>query len=76
MSNNNPLSRRDLLRASALGIGNMAFLSLLTDEAFAQQKRVDSKNPLAPKSPMFPAKAKRVIFVFLHGGPSQVDTFD
>lgn len=76
MWNKNQLSRRELLRASALGIGNMAFLSLLADEAFAQQALTDSKNPLAPKSPMFPARAKRVIFVFLHGGPSQVDTFD
>lgn len=72
MSNKQFLTRRDLLRASALGIGNMAFLSLLADEASAQQ----GKNPMTPKSPMYPAKAKRVIFVFLHGGPSQVDTFD
>ena len=35
-----------------------------------------AKNPLAPRPPMFPAKAKRVIFLFMHGGPSQVDTFD
>src|SRR5262245_4209897 len=33
-------------------------------------------NPLAPKAPMFPAKAKSVIFLFMYGGPSQVDTFD
>src|SRR5579859_4907940 len=33
-------------------------------------------NPLAPKPPMFPAKAKSVIFLFMYGGPSQLDTFD
>ncbi len=71
MWNSDQLSRRELLRASALGFGNLAFLGLLANEASAQ-----SKNPLAPKSPMYPARAKRVIFVFLHGGPSQVDTFD
>ncbi|CAN1540023.1 Protein of unknown function DUF1501 [Fimbriimonadaceae bacterium] len=71
MWNSDQLSRRELLRASALGFGNLAFLGLLANEANAQ-----SKNPLAPKSPMYPARAKRVIFVFLHGGPSQVDTFD
>ncbi len=71
MWNKDQLTRRDLLRASALGFGNLAFMGLLADEANAQ-----SKNPLAPKSPMYPARAKRVIFVFLHGGPSQVDTFD
>ena len=46
-------------------------MGLLASEASAQ-----AKNPLAPKSPMYAPKAKRVIFVFLHGGPSQVDTFD
>jgi hypothetical protein len=71
MWNSDQLSRRELLRASALGFGNLAFLGLLANEASAQ-----SKNPLAAKSPMYPARAKRVIFVFLHGGPSQVDTFD
>ena len=35
-----------------------------------------SDDPLAPKSPMFPARAKRVIFLFMHGGPSSIDTFD
>jgi len=34
------------------------------------------RDPLAPRAPHFPAKAKRVIFLFMHGGPSQVDTFD
>jgi hypothetical protein len=41
-----------------------------------EQEAQASVNPLAPKRPHFPAKAKRVIFLFMHGGPSQVDTFD
>ena len=65
------MGRRQLLTTSAIGFGNLAMAGLLQDGANA-----DSRNPLAPKQPMFPAKAKRVIFVFLHGGPSQVDTFD
>ncbi|HTE19639.1 MAG TPA: DUF1501 domain-containing protein, partial [Armatimonadota bacterium] len=78
---NRSLSRRELLRGSSIGFGNLALLSLLGDEARAAGSRpkagsAGASAPLAPKAPMFPARAKRVIFVFLHGGPSQVDTFD
>ena len=62
-------SRRDLLRSTACGFGLLALTDLL-----AAAERSD--DPLAPKVPHFPAKAKRVIFLFMHGGPSQVDTFD
>ncbi len=62
-------SRRDLLRMSATGFGSLALGSLLQSQARAE-------NPLAPKQPLFAPKAKRVIFLFMHGGPSQVDTFD
>ena len=64
-----PLTRRQMLTQSASGFGMLALQTLLAEQAHAE-------NPLAPKKPMFPAKAKRVIFIFLHGGPSQVDTFD
>ncbi len=75
---NNGLSRRELLKSSAVGFGNLALLSLLAEEAHADTSRpsAPTNNPLAPKKPMFKPRAKRVIFVFLHGGPSQVDTFD
>ena len=76
MSNKDFISRRDLLKGSALGFGNLAFLSLLADQASAAQGKPDKHNPLAARPSQFPAKAKRVIFIFLHGGPSQVDTFD
>ncbi len=65
---NQKLSRRDLLRVSSAGFGSLALAGLLGAEGQA--------NPLAVKQPHFPAKAKRVIFLFMHGGPSQIDTFD
>jgi uncharacterized protein DUF1501 len=68
-------SRRDLLRTSANGFGFMALAGLLGREAQAAAKPQPA-GPLAPKSPPFAPKAKRVIFLFMHGGPSQVDTFD
>ena len=71
-SNNGSISRRDMLRSTAAGFGNLALLSLLVESGFAKVK----PDPLAPKWPHFEPKAKRVIFLFMHGGPSHVDTFD
>jgi hypothetical protein len=68
-----PLSRRALLGRTAVGFGSLALASLLADEAAAHGARVD---PVAAKPPHFPPRAKRVIFLFMKGGPSQVDTFD
>lgn len=65
---NQRLSRRDLLRVSSAGFGQLALAGLLGAEA--------NRNPLEPRAPHFTPKAKRVIFLFMHGGPSQVDTFD
>jgi hypothetical protein len=62
------MSRRELLRASANGFGLLALGSLLHG--------AEKQSPLAAKVGHFPPKAKRVIFLFMHGGPSQVDTFD
>lgn len=70
-------TRRDMLTQSANGFGMLALSAMLADEAKADAKiNVPIQDPLAPKAPQFPAKAKRVIFLFMHGGPSQVDTFD
>jgi hypothetical protein len=66
-------SRRDMLRHSANGFGLLALASLL-GETSAADERV--RNPLAPQPPHFAPRARRVIFLFMHGGPSQVDTFD
>ena len=68
------LSRRQMLLRSGLGFGHLALLGMLGAPARVQANPVQS--PLAPQSPRFPARAKRVIFLFMHGGPSHVDTFD
>src|SRR5690348_17289698 len=64
----NGVSRRDVLRGCAHGFGAIALQHLV-----AAETRV---NPLAAKKPHFPGKAKSVIFLFMVGAPSQVDTFD
>jgi len=68
---NRALSRRDLLRVSSAGFGGLALAGLM-----GQEQARAAVDPLAVKAPHFPARAKRVIFLFMHGGPSQVDTFD
>ena len=68
-----PLSRRTMLRRSAAGFGSLALASMLANDSDAAEK---PSNPLAVKPPHFPAKAKRIIFLFMTGGPSHVDTFD
>lgn len=64
------LSRRQLLQTTATGFGSLALAALLGDETRA------AENPPAPRAPHFATKARRVIFLFMHGGPSHVDTFD
>ena len=65
-----PLSRRELLRSTLGGFGYLA-LAGLAAEAAAKEA-----GPLAPRGPHFAARAKRVIFLFMQGGPSHLDTFD
>src|SRR5438477_11367885 len=69
-----PMTRRAMLRHCCAGFGMTALAALLGEEA--QAAPAGAASPLAPKPPMFPARAKRVIFLFMHGGPSQGDTFD
>src|SRR3978361_1728846 len=64
------LNRRDWLRRMGGGFGARGLAGVLASEAKA------ASNPLAPKAPHFAPKAKRVIFLFMNGGPSHVDTFD
>ncbi|MFM7111507.1 MAG: DUF1501 domain-containing protein, partial [Planctomycetota bacterium] len=73
MSTRQPPSRREMLVTSGTGFGAMALASLLGQEAAGSAVGND---PLAPRKPHFTPKAKRVIFLFMHGGPSHVDTFD
>ncbi|MGE5191794.1 MAG: DUF1501 domain-containing protein, partial [Deltaproteobacteria bacterium] len=70
------LSRRDWLQQSAAGFGYLALAGLLDARGPARADERIAANPLAPKPPHFTPRAKRVIFLFMHGGPSQVDTFD
>src|SRR6185503_14310001 len=66
-------SRRELLADSFGGFGALALTSMLAEECPA---RTEATDPLAPKKPHLDAKAKSVIFLFMAGGPSHLDTFD
>ncbi len=70
---NSPLNRRQALRTFANGFGMIGLAGLLAAEN-GRARAAD--NPLAVKPPMFAPKAKRVIFLFMSGGPSHVDLFD
>ena len=67
------ISRRRMLQRSACGFGSLALAGLCHKQA---QGRDRIPNDLRPREPMFPPRAKRVIFIFMQGGPSQIDTFD
>jgi hypothetical protein len=69
-----PLSRRRLLKQLSCGFGYLALTGLCAQSASAAAPVIT--NPLSARPPMLPARAKRVIFLFMQGGPSQVDTFD
>ncbi len=69
-------NRREFLRDSLGGFGGLAFGAMLAQEQARAQASQNSGNPLAPKKPHHPAKAKSVIFLFLSGGPSHMETFD
>lgn len=68
-----PMSRREMLCRCCAGFGGLALASLISEAAAASLSAV---NPLAPKAPHFTPRAKRMIFLFMHGGPSHVDLFD
>ena len=76
------LTRRQILNRSGLGAGILGLASLMQDEGLLNASTANSPtssndlDPLAPKRSHFPAKAKRVIWLFINGGPSQVDTWD
>jgi hypothetical protein len=68
-----PNSRRQFLQTAACGFGSLALNALFQQQAGAS---ASATNPLSPKRPHFAARAKRVIFLFMEGGPSQMDLFD
>ncbi len=67
-------TRRSMLLGSACGFGHVALSGLLGQSARASA--TGSEGPLAARKPHFPSRVKRVIFLFMWGGPSHVDTFD
>src|SRR5580698_5342549 len=75
-------TRREFLWEAGGGFTSLALTGLLASDGFLNRQSVAAdgktpyKNPLAPKQPQFAAKAKSVIFLFMYGGPSHVDTFD
>jgi hypothetical protein len=70
------ISRRELLQRAAGGFGAIALSALLAESAAVEAAVNPSADPLAPRPPHFPPLAKRVIFLFMTGGVSHVDTFD
>jgi uncharacterized protein DUF1501 len=86
--NQDPLrrtTRREALCQVGTGMGMLGLFGLLGDTGYLGKvaegadvagSRPPARNPLAPRAPHFPAKAKHVIHIYLNGGPSQVDTFD
>ncbi len=72
-----PLTRRQMLRSAACGFGYLALADLCSQARAAEApEQPHYESPLLPKLSHFPAKAKRVIFLFMQGAPSHVDTFD
>lgn len=80
ISLNQLLTRRQLLKRAGGGLGTLGLLSLLQQEGVLETASaapaIKATNPLAPKPTHLPAKAKSVIWLFINGGPSHVDTWD
>ncbi|HYP06491.1 MAG TPA: DUF1501 domain-containing protein [Bryobacteraceae bacterium] len=68
------MSRRSLLRSAGAGFGHLALAGLLGESA--AKAATSAEKPLLPKPPHFPPKAKRIIFLFMEGAISGVDTFE
>src|SRR5262245_6552904 len=67
-------TRRDMLRASACGFGQLVLAALAGERARAEGR--SSAGPVPLPAPHFPPRARRIIFLFMWGGPSHVDLFD
>jgi hypothetical protein len=73
------VTRRYFFKECGIGLGSLALAELLKEDLFAalpQETSVSATGPLAPKKSHFPARAKRVIYLFQAGAPSQLDLFD
>src|SRR4051812_27557300 len=79
--NGPPMTRREVLTRIGGGFGALGLAGAFADAGFLPGMARGSEgdvpsNPLAARSPHFPPRATRVIFLFMNGGPSHVDTFD
>jgi hypothetical protein len=77
----NQIHRREFLRDLGGGFASLGLTGMLAQDGFFSSKAMAKElpkfvNPLAPKNPPLPGKAKSVIFLFMYGGPSHMDTFD
>jgi hypothetical protein len=71
------ITRRWFLQQCGVGLGSIAVASLLgVDKAVGATTKPVASNPLSPRAPHFKAKARRVIYLFMGGAPSQLDLFD
>lgn len=70
------ITRRHFFGGCGVGLGVIALECLLRNESQASTVAIDPAQPLAPRPPHFPAKAKNVIFLFMAGGPSQLELFE
>jgi hypothetical protein len=70
------VSRRWFLEQCGIGLGTIALGQLLGEAGYGADGEVVAINPLAPRAPQFAPKAKRVIFLFMAGGPSHLELFD
>ncbi len=75
------LTRRQMLRQMGTGLGYLGLAGVLGDARLLASSEIGNpkseiSNPLSAQPPQFPARAKRIIHIYLNGGPSQVDTFD
>ena len=68
-------TRRHFFSQCGIGLGTMALAQLLQQESRGAAPKIDPTEPMAPRQPPLPAKAKRVIFLFMAGGPSQLELF-
>ncbi len=73
-----PVSRREMLARSGMGLAGLSLASLVGGDSASLAAEAAGRlgNPMLPRAPQFAVKAKRVIHLFMNGGPSQVDTFD
>ncbi len=70
------ITRRHFFGRCAVGLGAIALNEMLQAEGFAARPKIDPANPMAPRTPPLPAKVKNVIYLFMAGGPSQLDLFE